>query len=124
MRRLARVSARRGRALERLWSERDLGEIELGPAARADGIVDLRDAPAVGALPTQLVALEAVQDGGQKAQHRDRAGDQEPKPEGAALDSTDVAARQAEADGDDHVGHAARATAERARPTPPPPRRG
>src|SRR5437879_11816211 len=108
MRRLARVSARRGRALERLWSERDLGEIELSPAARADGVVDLRNAPAVGALPTQLVALEAVEDGGQKAQHGDRARDQEPKPEGAALDATDEAARQADADGHDHVGPVAR----------------
>ena len=40
-------------------------ELQLGSAAHADGVVDLAHAPAIRALPAQLVALGAVDDRGQ-----------------------------------------------------------
>src|SRR3954452_2416433 len=46
--------------------DRDLGEVELGTAARAQRVVELDDLAAARALAAQLVAVVAVGDGGEQ----------------------------------------------------------
>src|SRR5215207_3357028 len=84
---------------------RDLREVQLGPAADADRVVQLDDLAAAGALPAQLVALGAVQQRGEEPEHRQDAGDQEPDEEGRALEPADDPAREREREGDHQVGH-------------------
>src|SRR4051794_19284777 len=53
------------RAGRRLGVDRHVGEVQLRAAARADRVVELHDLPAARALAAQLVALGAVERGGQ-----------------------------------------------------------
>src|SRR3712207_4649136 len=52
----------------------DFGEVQLGPAAGAELVVELDDLAAVGALPAQLGALRAVEHGGEQAEDRKSVG--------------------------------------------------
>src|SRR5215208_8188695 len=89
----------------RFGLDRDVGELELGPAARAQRVVQLHDPAAAGALAAQLVALAAVEDRRQQAEHGEKARDQEPEEERRALDPADEPAREREREGEDDVGH-------------------
>src|ERR1700693_4812012 len=118
------ASLRGGRTLPGRGRDRHVGEVQLGPAAHAHGVVDLGHAPAVRAGAAELVVLEAVSDSGEQAEDRDDARDQEPQHEGAALQLADDTAGEPEAHGDDDVGHPPVPTGALATPTPRPPRRG
>src|SRR3954469_16540765 len=83
--------------------EQSLGQSLIGSAAPADLIRDRDDPPALVALAARLVALEAVEDGRERAEHRQHSADQEPEEERAALDLPDCARREAEEEGDDEV---------------------
>src|SRR4051812_12259149 len=65
------------------------GQSLVSPAAAADLVRDRHDAPALVALSTRLVALVAVEDGGERAEHRQHRADEEPDEERAALDLAD-----------------------------------
>src|SRR5262245_51323329 len=95
------LSARDGR----FRGYRDLGELELRPAARAQGIVELDDLPAAGAPAPQLVAVVAVRDRRDQPEEGQDRGDHEPQEERRALDLADEPAGQAERQADDDVGH-------------------
>src|SRR3954470_9348302 len=60
---------------------RDLGELELGPAVRAHGVVQLDDLPAARALAPQLVAVVAVGDRRDQPEEGQDRGDHEPQEE-------------------------------------------
>ena len=75
--------------------------LQLAPAARAEGVVDLRHPPAAWAAPAQLVALGPVDDRRNQADHGHDRRDQKPQPERAALDLADDPAGQPEAERDD-----------------------
>ena len=90
---------------DRLGLDRHVGELELGPAAGADRVVELDDPAAAGALAAQLVAVVAVQQRGEQPADRHDRRDQEPEEERRALDPPDDAAGQAEEEADDEVGH-------------------
>src|SRR4051794_20977848 len=62
------------RAGDRLGLDGDVGEVELGAAAGAERVVELRDAPAVRALAAQLVGLDAVAERGEQPEERHDAG--------------------------------------------------
>ena len=68
------VGARRQRSAGAAVSDASasLGELELGPAAHAERVVELADAPARRALAAQLVALGAIADRGEQPEDRDR----------------------------------------------------
>src|SRR5438874_3328751 len=66
--------------------EQSLGESLIGPAAAADLVGDRHDPSALVALPARLVALVAVEEGGERAEHRQHRADEEPDDERAALD--------------------------------------
>src|SRR5215207_2242282 len=93
------------RGCSRFGLYRDVRELQLGAAARAQRVVQLHDPPAAGALAAQLVALAAVEHRGEQPEHRQQAGDQEPEEERRALDPADEPAREREREGEDDVGH-------------------
>src|SRR4051795_1058380 len=64
----------------------DVGELELGAAARAERVVELDHLAAAGAAAARLVAVVAVQDGGQQAGEGQDRRDHEPQEERRALD--------------------------------------
>src|SRR5436190_14528241 len=66
------------RRSRRLGGQRLLRELELGPAAHAERVVELAHAPARRALAAQLVAFGAVADRREQPDDRNRARDQEP----------------------------------------------
>src|SRR3954462_12846195 len=101
------LSARDGR----FRGDRDLGEVELGPAAGAQRVVDLHDLAAGRALAAQLVGLVAVHQRGDQPHQGQQPGDHEPQEERRALDPADDAAGQAEAEAEDDVGHQMRRSA-------------
>src|SRR5215218_2939958 len=98
----ASLSAHRG---SRLGLDRHVWEVELGPAAGADGVVELDDPAAARALTAELVAVVAVQQRGEQAGERHDRRDQEPQHEGRALDLADDPPGQSEGEADDQVGH-------------------
>src|SRR3954447_24718538 len=100
----ASLSARCGRGLG-LYGH--VGELQLGPAAGAEGVVEHDYPPAAGALPAQLVTVGAVQHGGEQADHRQHRADEEPDEERRALDLADHARGQAHPEREDRVDHAA-----------------
>src|SRR5688500_12530360 len=59
--------------------------LELGPAAGAEGVVELDHLPAAGALAPRLVDLQPVEDGDDHADHRHARADEEPDEERGAL---------------------------------------
>src|SRR5436190_6778823 len=83
--------------------EQSFRETLVRPAAPADLVRHRHDPPAFVAFAARLVALVAVEDGGQRAEHRQHGADQEPEDERAALDLADHAGRQAEEERDDEV---------------------
>src|SRR5262245_6742044 len=83
----------------------DLGEIEVGPAAHAHGVVQLDELAAGGALAADLVALGAVEDRGHQADHRQHGADHEPDEEGRAFDAADDARAQAHPEREDEIDH-------------------
>jgi len=87
--------AARARGLGR---DREVGELELGSAVHAHGVVELEHAAAARALATQLLVLVAVEHGRDQAEERDRPGDHEPHEERTALDPPDDAPGETEAD--------------------------
>src|SRR3954454_20634260 len=95
------LSARDGR----FRGDRDLGELELGPAAGAQRVVELDDLPAAGALAPQLVAVVAVRERRDQPEDRQDRGDHEPQEERRPLHLADDPARQAEEQAEDEGGH-------------------
>src|SRR5688572_15471207 len=89
----------------RFRHDRDLGPLQLGPAAGADSVVQLDDLAAAGALAAQLVSLGAVQDGGDEPADRHQPGDQEPQQEGRPLRPRDDAAGEGEGKAENQVRH-------------------
>src|SRR5215211_5166213 len=89
----------------RFGLDRDLGEVEIGPAAVADRVVKLEDLAAGGALAPQLVAVVAIEQRRQQPGDRDERRDQEPEHERGALDLADDPPGQAEEEAEDQVGH-------------------
>src|SRR3954468_6316245 len=94
-------SGARGRAHELAV----VGELELHPAAGAQGVVQLADAPAVGTHAARLLVVDAVEHGGDEADDGHHARDEEPQEEGAALQPADEAAGEGERQRDDDVDH-------------------
>src|SRR4051794_1998320 len=100
-----RLPALRGHRLGRLELPA-LRELELGPAARAQRLVDRHDRAAARAAAVRLLAFVAVEHRGEQADEgRDRRDD-EPDQERAALDPADDPAGQAERQRDDDEGAA------------------
>ena len=99
----ARAALRpRRRSRARIRARSPSREVQLGPAARAEGVVDLRHASA--AAGTGDAARRARSDKPSRSAGRrtgTSARDQEPQHERAALDPADDTPRQAEADRDD-----------------------
>src|SRR5947209_2169508 len=85
----------------RLGGNRHLGELLLGPAAGAHGVVELDHPPAPWALPAQLTVLPAVEDGGEQPEERDERRDEKPDEERAALHASDNASGHPEEEEDD-----------------------
>src|SRR3954463_8416133 len=73
----------------RFRGDRDLGELELGPAAGAERVVERDDAPAAGALAPQLVPVGAVEDERDQPEQRQDRRDQEAEDHRHALDPGD-----------------------------------
>src|SRR3954447_8379427 len=57
------------------------GELELGPAARAERVVEGHDLAAAGAGPARLLGLVAVENGGEESREGQDGADQEPEDE-------------------------------------------
>src|SRR4051794_26214302 len=91
---------RLGRPQTRLGHDGHVGEVEVGPAAHAHGVVELDHAAAVRALPAQLVGLPAIEEGAEQSQERDHGADEEPDPEVRALPASDEARADPEAEHD------------------------
>src|SRR3954469_21329593 len=87
--------------------DRELGELELGPAAGAQRVVELDDLPAGRALAPQLVALVAIQQRGEDPDQREHGADHEPDRKPRALRPADVARPHARHQADGDVLHAA-----------------
>src|SRR5215210_2891171 len=88
----------------RFGLDHDLGEVQIGPAAVADRVVELEHLAAGGALAPQLVAVVAIEQRRQQPGDRDERRDQEPEHERGALDLADDPPGQAEEEAEDQVG--------------------
>src|SRR3954470_12794392 len=73
------------RAQTRLGRDGHVGEVEVGPAAHAHGVVELDHPAAARALAAELVSVPAVEEGGGQSDDRDDRADEEPEPEARAL---------------------------------------
>ena len=85
--------------------DRDLGELEFGPTAGAEGVVEGNDAPAAGALAPRLVAIGAVEREHEQAEHGQDRRDQEAEEHRDALHSGDNRARDPEPRAEHQVDH-------------------
>src|SRR4051794_25263086 len=63
------------------------GELQLGPAARAEGVVERDDAPTAGARAPRLVVLVARQQRRQQPEDGQDGADHEPEHERRPLDA-------------------------------------
>src|SRR5438045_9540960 len=85
------------RALPGFGRDRDIRILELGAAAGADRVVDLRHASAAGTCAAELVALEAEGDRGEQSEEGHDPRHEEPAEERAALAHANDAAGEAKA---------------------------
>src|SRR3954452_8405119 len=95
-------------ALRRRDRRQDLGlvgEVELGSAAGADGVVHHADVSAGRTAAARLVGVEPVEQRGGQADEREDARDHGPEEERAALQPADETAGQREGERDDEVDH-------------------
>src|SRR3954452_17099976 len=85
--------------------EHSLGQRLVRSAAAAHLVRERHDVAAFIALAARLVALEAVEEGGDQPEHRQSRADQEPDEERAALDLADHGRGQPEEEHQDEPGH-------------------
>src|SRR5215217_803583 len=89
--------ARLRRGLTRPRGQQDLVRpVQVAPAALAHLVVDVQDGAALLAAPPRLVALPAVEQGGDRADDRQHRAYDEPEEERRALDARDHPGREAE----------------------------
>src|SRR3954447_21364141 len=88
--------------------DRELGELEIGPAAHAHRIVELDDLAAGGALAAQFVAVVAVGEGEKQPDDGRDAADDEPHEEGGPAGTADQPGGNTEPDGDREIDHSLR----------------
>src|SRR4029079_18607484 len=98
---------------------RDLGEIEVGPAAHAHRVVEHDDLAAGRALTPDLVAVGAVEDRGHEPEHGQDCADREPDEERRAFDAADDAGAEAHPEREDEVDHKLRNAQTTAKTTRP-----
>src|SRR3954447_1127603 len=82
------------------------GPVKVPATAHADLIVQRHHVAALRTLAPGLRALEAVEHGGDRAEHRQHESDQEPEEERGALDLADDPGREAEEEQQDEEGPA------------------
>src|SRR3954447_24241295 len=88
--------------------DRELREVEIGPAAHAHRVVELDELAAVGALAAELVAVGAVQQGDEQPDHGHDRADDEPDEERGTADAPDQPGREAEPEREREVDHSRR----------------
>src|SRR3954447_4151169 len=85
-----------------------LGPFLIRPASVAHLLVKGHDMSALRALAIDLLVLEAPEQRGDGAEHRDDRPDREPEQERAALPAADQAGRKAAEEANDEVAHGSR----------------